>query len=136
MNFKESVRALAEQAKGFSVLYAEDDRLIREQTCDILRMIFSGVETACNGKEGLKLYKKRRHDLVISDILMPEMNGLEMIKEIRAINPRQCIMVSSACEETCYQLQLKALDVSHFILKPIEIEQMIEALHALVISKA
>lgn len=77
----------------------------------------------------LKLYQEEPFDLVISDILMPEMNGIHMIKPVKEINPDQMIIVTSACEETQYHDDLANLGVSMFVLKPTNTQQMIQILY-------
>lgn len=134
MTFKETIRDIAKHAEGLKVLYVEDDSLIRENTHSFLSMLFTSVDTACNGKEGLELYEKEHHDLVISDVLMPEMNGIEMSRRIKNIDPSQSIVITSATEESSHLLELINIGVSQFILKPMKIEQMGEVLHAVVMN--
>lgn len=129
MTFKEILAKLKIQEDTIRILYVEDDTLIRDNIETLLLSIFSFVKTASNGREGLELYKKDSFDLVISDILMPEMNGIQMIEQIKLINPSQHIIVTSACEESNYLLELINLGVGHFILKPMKLEQMIEVLY-------
>lgn len=128
MQVKETLKELTCYAEGMSVLYVEDEDLIRKNNAMLFSTIFSAVETAGNGKEGLELYNKNSYDLVITDILMPEMNGVVMIEKIREINPSQHIIVTSACEESSYLLKLINSEISQFILKPMQTESMIKTL--------
>lgn len=134
MNFKETIQDLASHAKGMCILYVEDEPMIRENTQSLLSMIFESVTTASNGVEGLDAYIRTPQDLVISDILMPNMNGLEMILQIKNINPNQSIIVTSACEESSYLLDLINLGVAQFVLKPINVEQLVNTLHNVVMN--
>lgn len=129
MIFKETLAKLSEFGQNIRILYVEDEDLVRENIGRLLLAIFPYVKTACNGVEGLNLYKKESFDLVISDILMPEMNGIHMIKAIKKINPNQIVIVTSACEESNYLDDLNNLGVSQFILKPMNIEHMIQILY-------
>lgn len=128
MTFKEKVSQLVQYGHDMRVLYVEDDSLIRENNKELLSSFFPFVQTAVNGKEGLEFYEKSSFDLIISDILMPEMNGIEMIEKIKSINTNQSIIVTSACEESNYLLELINLGIGRFILKPIKTEQMIDVL--------
>jgi YesN/AraC family two-component response regulator len=71
--------------KGLRVLYVEDDVIVRLSLGRFLRRRFKEVAEAGNGKDGLELYKALRPDIVITDIEMPVMNGIEMIERISAI---------------------------------------------------
>jgi PAS domain S-box-containing protein len=126
MTFKEMINQLSLLSKGMCILYVEDEVLIRENTKLLLETIFPCVETASNGMEGLTLYQRKQYDIVLTDILMPEMNGVTMVKKIKEINPNQSIIITSACEESNYMLELINLGVAQFLLKPIQTEHMIK----------
>lgn len=132
MNFKEMIRQLSEYAKGMSVLYVEDESLIRLNTSLLLESIFSDVTTAENGRKGLELFDKKKFDIVITDILMPEISGIAMIQKMKEINRLQHFIVTSACEESSYLLELINLGVAQFLLKPIQSEQIVQILYEVV----
>jgi PAS domain S-box-containing protein len=132
--FKARLKELTQCANGIKVLYVEDKEQIRENIRSLLCMIFTSVDVASNGREGLKKYTKYAHELVISDILMPEMNGIEMIRAIKKINPEQNFIITSACEESNFLLELINLGVAQFILKPINSEQMIDVMHQVIMN--
>jgi len=132
MTFKEMIQQVTECARGMSVLYVEDEPLIRDNTKLLLETIFSGVQIASNGREGLEYFQEKRFDIVITDILMPEMNGVNMIRKMKEINAYQRFIVTSACEESSYLLELINLGVAQFLLKPIQTEQIIQILHEVV----
>ena len=132
MSFKEMVHELSLLADGMRILYVEDEPLIRENTKLLLETIFSNVQTASNGIEGFKLYQSGVFEIVITDILMPEMNGVAMVKKIKELNPLQPIIITSACEESSYLLELINLGVAQFLLKPIQTENMIKIVHEVV----
>ncbi|MCX6074524.1 MAG: response regulator [Campylobacterales bacterium] len=128
MTFKEMIQQLSEYAKGMSVLYVEDEILIRTNTALLLESIFTNVITAPNGREGLTLFEENTFDIVITDILMPEMNGVVMIRKMKEINASQHFIVTSACEDSSSLLDLINLGVAQFLLKPIQSEQIIRIL--------
>ena len=132
MTFKEKVTKLSQYGHDMRVLYVEDDDLIRAHNKELLLSFFPILQTAVNGKEGLEIYEKSSFDLILSDILMPEMNGIEMIEKIKSINPNQAIIVSSACEESGYLLDLINLGVGHFIVKPFNTERIVDVLYNVV----
>ncbi|HHV15543.1 MAG TPA: response regulator [Gelria sp.] len=114
-------KELREAAQGISVLYVEDDQELRQNTARLLESFFTVVHTAENGFEGLKVFRKSSYDLIITDINMPFMNGVNMVREIKKENPRQIIIVISAHDEARYLLELINLGVEHFVLKPLDL---------------
>jgi len=129
MDVKEILQQLTLYAEGLKVLYVEDEELIRENTALLFSSIFTVVDTATNGREGLSLFQEKVYDIVITDILMPEMNGVVMIQKIKEINPSQSVIVTSACEDSSYLLELINNGVAQFILKPMKTDNMIQTLY-------
>ncbi|MCX6062063.1 MAG: response regulator [Campylobacterales bacterium] len=132
MSLKDTLNQLTHYAEGMTVLYVEDEIQIRENTHLLLKKIFSDVQTAANGNQGLALYENGSFDLVITDILMPEMNGVSMIQKIKELTPSQPFIVTSACEDSSYLLDLINLGVVQFLLKPMKTDQIIRILHEVV----
>ncbi len=123
----EKLQTLIESNKDLTVLYVEDSDAVRESTLDMLEEFFSNVDSAKNGEEGLQKYVKyyydhnQYYDLIITDINMPKMNGIEMSNSILQLNEDQMILVISAHSESDYLIQLIHMGISNFIPKPIEI---------------
>ena len=113
------------------ILYVEDEpdtqRLIKE----FLEMRTKEVYVADNGKEGLSLYKEKKPDIVLSDICMPTMDGLEMSEEIKKINPQQQIALFTAFSEPEYLQKAAQLDIGTYMLKPFDREQFFSSLEYL-----
>ncbi|DAB39260.1 MAG TPA: phosphohydrolase [Sulfuricurvum kujiense] len=132
MTFKEMIHQLSEYAQEMSVLYVEDEAMIRENTKLLLETIFPSVVTASSGIEGIKRFEEKTFDIVITDILMPEMNGVVMIRKMKEMRESQHFIVTSACEESSYLLELINLGVAQFLLKPIQSEQIVQILYEVV----
>ena len=96
-------------AKDVTILYVEDEDMVRDGYERTLKRIAKEVYIAKDGIEGLKLYKEKLPDIVISDIKMPRKNGIEMARDIKAINPEQIILFTTAHTESNYTLE--ALDM-------------------------
>ncbi len=107
-----------------TILYVEDDDGIRNQLVKFLKYFSTKLITAKDGQEGLELYKKYLPDIVISDIKMPKMNGIEMVKLIKNINPKQYIIFTTAHSESNYFLDALDMQVYAYILKPINLDQL------------
>lgn len=106
--------------KNITILYVEDEDQIRENTKRPLDRLCSKLFVASNGKEGLEFYKRYNPDIVISDIKMPSMNGIEMCKEIKNINTKQHIIFTTAHSDSLYFMEAIDMQVDGYILKPIE----------------
>ncbi len=119
---------LKNYAKRQQVLYVEDSDVMREETSAFLSSFYSKVDTAGNGAKGLENYKKNRYDIVISDIKMPVMDGIKMVKQIKGINKQQPIIIVSAHDDSKYLIDLISIGIDRFILKPISSESFMDAL--------
>ena len=119
---------LLEMGRSMRILYVEDDEALQQELTLLLSDIFDTIVLASNGKEGLEAFKKEPYDLVITDIRMPQMDGITMIEEIRKINPKQPIIVTSAHNEVEYLVKLIHLGVDNFITKPLSSDPIFETL--------
>lgn len=106
--------------QDISLLYVEDEKILRNIYQRILSSRVRDLYIAENGEDGLKLYKKHKPDLVITDIKMPVMNGLEMTKRIKRENRDSRIVIMSAYGQTQYFIQAIENGVSNFLLKPVD----------------
>ncbi len=111
-----------------TLLYVEDEAGIRDQLSRFLGYFSSELYLAENGEDGLELYKKHLPDIVVSDIKMPKMNGIEMAKAIKAINPKQHIVFTTAHSESGFFMDAIDLQVDGYILKPINLDHLEEKL--------
>lgn len=117
--------------KRLSLLIVEDNSALRDHLIEILEEYFCVVESAVDGMDGLEKYNERlsrelSFDIIISDLRMPRMNGVEFITQIRAIKHDQPIIVLSAHTDKDYLIPLINVGVSQFITKPIYYEQMFD----------
>ena len=110
------------------LLYAEDDAETREELQSILERYVAELYTAKNGREGMELFKQFHPDIIVTDIQMPEMNGLSMAADIRAIYPDQAIVVLSAYNDVEYLFRALELGIQHYITKPISVERLLNKL--------
>ena len=122
---KEKIKKLRQICRNISVLYVEDDGDISFQVENLLRKIFVKVHVEKNGLQGLKNFNENRQDIVITDISMPIMDGIEMSKRIRLLNSEQNILVTSAHNDLEYLLKLIDIGVDKFILKPIDMNSFL-----------
>ncbi|HIP29570.1 MAG TPA: DNA-binding response regulator [Sulfurospirillum arcachonense] len=114
--------------KQATILYIEDENLVRNQAVEYLSLIYKNVLEAKDGLEGLEVYKKYKPDIIISDIEMPKMNGLEMAKEVRKLDKKVPIIIATAYTHSEYLLEALELQLIKYIVKPVTAPKLKEAL--------
>ncbi len=107
-----------------SVLYVEDEKILRSIYQTLISPRVRSFDMAENGEEGIKMYEDLKPDLVISDIKMPVMNGLDMTRKIRKQHPGARIVIMSAYGEAHYFMRAIENGVKGFLLKPIDNEKL------------
>jgi CheY-like chemotaxis protein len=120
--------------KTLDILYVEDDPTAREISTKIFKRFFNSVESCENGLDGYLSFQKRNSsaktfDLIISDINMPKMSGLDMLVKIRELNNDIPVIFVTARNESDTLLKAIELQVINYIIKPIDIDKMIETIH-------
>ena len=126
----EKLKQFIETCKGLKVLYVEDNPEARKQTYALLDNFFAYIDVAVDGNDGLEKYNQfyklnnQYYDLVITDINMPNMDGLDMCKYIFIINPKQHVLTISAHNDTDKLEKLIDLGVSQYMQKPIESKEL------------
>ncbi len=116
------------QLQRFTVLYVEDEEGIRSNISQILEHMFKEVYTAKNANEGLLKYQKNKPDLIITDIRMPGMSGIDLIKKIRETDSKTRIIITSAHTDLEYMLEVAELHLVKYIIKPITNDKLMDAL--------
>jgi putative nucleotidyltransferase with HDIG domain len=124
-----NIKELREMAQNFKVLYVEDEPMIKKSMHHYLEKLFLEVRSESNGQDALIDYKKDKFDLVITDLSMPVMDGLEMIKKIREISSSQNILVTSAHNEPDYMIRAIQEGIDGYVLKPFDYEQLNKELY-------
>ncbi|EAK8516580.1 response regulator transcription factor [Campylobacter jejuni] len=123
---------MSQECKELIILVVEDEIKTRESLINVLSERFSKVIGAQNGDEGLKKFKKFKPDLVITDIAMPIMDGLDMAREIKEISDDVPIVVLSAYSEKERFLRSIDIGIDKYLIKPVDIEELFKVLDCLV----
>ncbi|CUU68257.1 response regulator transcription factor [Campylobacter hyointestinalis] len=126
---------MSEALKNLTVLLVEDEDKIRTSMGNAMEGVFKKVLLAGNGDEGLKKFKKFSPDIVITDISMPIMDGLDMSLEIKKISEDSPIVVLSAFSEKEKLLKAIEIGIDKYIIKPIDMEELFESISYLAQSK-
>ncbi len=127
-------KEILKYTKELSVLFVEDHDELRENTAEILRNFFMDVDSAKDGADALKKYKyyrlnnKKYYDIVLSDIQMPNLNGVELTSKLYELNPTQLLIIISAHDDSKYLLPLINLGIEQFIKKPIDYQELLRVL--------
>ncbi|MDD5053395.1 MAG: response regulator [Sulfuricurvum sp.] len=124
-----TIKDLYKFSHRLNVLYVEDNDQVREETSKVFAPLFAHIDMAENGEAGLAKYNNNIYDIVITDINMPIMNGIEMIAHMREINPEQKIIAISAHDESDILIDIIQNGVSSFILKPINLDDIVTVLY-------
>ena len=115
------------------ILIVDDDQM----NCDLLQNVFTRhgyiVMSATSGSEGLNLFRKHTPRITILDLRMPGMDGLTVLKEIRAIDPHAPVIVLGGGATEVQENQARALRVTDFIRKGLSLDILVEAVHRIAI---
>ncbi len=110
--------------KELSVLYVEDDRAVREVYSELLHELVDELFVASDGEEGYRLFSDHHPDIVVTDIQMPQMDGVEMARKIRSDDPYTPIVITSAHSDYKYLEKTLDIGISGYITKPVNIDQL------------
>ena len=124
-----NLKELQNIARGFKLLYVEDNEALRKNAAKLLKKIFTHVDLAENGEVGLSLFKKDHYSIVITDIKMPKMDGMTLIKHIRKIRPETKTIVMSAYDDKKLLIQGIELGVFRFLQKPVNVSALSQTLY-------
>lgn len=116
-------------AKELNILLAEDEESVYAVERDMLSMFFKKIDHAKNGQIALEMYKNHKYDLVLSDVNMPAMNGVDLVRAIKDLNKDQVVVMVSAQNDAETLFELINIGVDSFILKPFRVEHAINSLY-------
>jgi two-component system response regulator VanR len=112
--------------KKMTILFAEDEKIIREQTADMLKVFFADVLVASNGFEALEILADTPPDMILCDIKMPLMDGLVLTQKIRSLKNNLPIILLTSFSDQQTLLKAANAGIDGYILKPIELETLLE----------
>jgi DNA-binding response OmpR family regulator len=111
-----------------TLLYAEDDQETLENYLLLLRGMFREIYTAANGKKALELYQTKTPDILLVDVSMPVMNGIDLIKEVRKHDKETPIIVLTAHAERDTLLVAVGLKLETYLLKPVDPAELLKVI--------
>ncbi len=107
-----------------NVLLVEDDEKTIEEFLPFLQRYFINIDIAVDGKEGLEKSQKKKYDIIITDIVMPKIDGIEMIKKIKCENKNSKFIIITAHSNKEFLIKLIELGVQAYLIKPITFRQL------------
>jgi len=119
---------LTDETKKLTAMVVEDEVAANEMLSSTFKSFFADVTSAFDGKQALELTKKDKPDIIFVDIVMPEMDGIELSRRLREMNPNQIIIVISASNDIQKISESIEVGVNSFIQKPIDTKKIIELL--------
>ena len=119
---------LLEELKNIPILCVEDEDGIRKVIVDTLKYYFDEVYEASDGCEAYEIYQEYKPKIILSDIQMKNCDGVELVKKIRKDDSHTTIIMLTAYSNEEYLMDLINLNISHFILKPLNLKKLNEAL--------
>lgn len=114
--------------KNLDILIVDDDKVSTLVLKKYLEGVFNSIHLAENGKLGLLAFLQNKFDIIVTDVYMPEMDGIGMIKKIRQVDPEIPIVVITSSDDINDMKELLNLGIGRFIQKPITKSMLINAL--------
>ena len=114
---------------NFNVLYLEDDESLLKHTSDVLEDFVNNIYAVKTSKEALDVLLNKKVDVIISDILLKDENGIDFLKHIKNKNINIPTILTTAHTDTNYLLEAIKLKVENYIVKPINLKELLNTLH-------
>lgn len=130
---KDKIEVIRKLGHDIGLLYVEDNFGLRHNMTKLLSKVFKNVITAEDGEDGYNKYLEYKPKIIINDILMPKMNGFNMIKKIKASDEGEKIIVLSAYDDKKYLHVAIELGVYRYLQKPVKINDLVKSLHDAVV---
>jgi len=112
--------------KDIKVLFVEDEENLARLLKEAIGDNFHSFILATDGINGIELFKKTKPDIVITDIMMPRLSGLDMAKELKRINPKIPIIILSAFSEKEKLFSAIDIGITKYFLKPFDIDELLD----------
>lgn len=129
---KEKIEELHKKTKDLTLLYVEDNRGLQQQALKVFHRIFDNVLVCDSAEEAMVSFKANRPQVVITDVSMAKLSGIEMSKAIKKIEPFTKIIITSAFDDKEYLFGAIEANVSKYLKKPISIVALMEAIEKVV----
>lgn len=113
---------------NLKIVYVEDDSAIRDNLCEFFKRINVPIYSTSNAEEGLELYEKHKPDIMIVDINLPGMNGIELVSIIRKKDKYTRLIITTAYTNPEFTIEAIELNITRYLVKPITSKNLFPAL--------
>lgn len=113
---------------SYDLLYVEDDDGVRNVNLRVLKRMFNNVHEGINGEDGYEKYKKHQPDIIITDLKMPKLDGISLVKKIREEDSKVRIIITTAFTNEKNLIDAVELDIVRYVVKPLNQRNLIPAL--------
>ena len=127
-----TLKEISQATKHLKVLFIEDDEIVRQSTYKVLKNLFTEIDIACDGMEGLEKFNSNKYDLIITDLEMPKLDGVEMLKIIKKAQPDVYIIILSAMNNSHYLIDTIKIGIDRYLFKPLALNQLLESLEGII----
>ncbi len=117
--------------RPMKILVIEDEPSVRLGLCSALKQAGHDVGSAGNAPEGIALFRENQHDLVVTDMVMPGGNGMEILAAVKEIAPKTGVIVMTAFDNPESERRCRQLSVDHYLRKPFDLEAMLGLIRGL-----
>jgi len=117
------------ESYSYDLLFIEDEKAIRDNYVEFLKRYFRNVYEAQDGEEAYKIYRDKKPDILIVDINIPKLNGIELLKKIRENDYKTKAIMLTAHSDTSYLLDAVGLKLTKYLIKPVTRAQLKDALN-------
>jgi len=117
---------------AFKLLFIEDEQALRENYVTYLKRHFIEVYEAEDGEEAYKIYNEKKPHILIVDINIPKMNGIDLLKKIRQTDHTTKAIILTAHSDVKYLLQATELKLTKYLIKPISRQELNDALNSVI----
>lgn len=111
-----------------TILVVDDEKIVSDLLREVLIRHGHEVLTAAGGREALELFRKHSPKITLLDLLMPDMNGIEVLKQIRALDPQAVVMVLTGGGTDVLENQARELGVTDYLRKGLSLDVLVGAL--------
>ncbi|MGB3367145.1 MAG: Na-translocating system protein MpsC family protein [Acidaminobacteraceae bacterium] len=122
-------KTLDDLLSKITILYVEDEAFNRDELSKFFKRRTGNLIVAVNGLDGLEKFREHKPDLVITDLKMPIMGGLEMIKEIRKLGSNVPVIIISALSDSKTILNAVDIGILKYVVKPINLRDLLNTVH-------
>jgi DNA-binding response OmpR family regulator len=128
-----NIKNFRELALEKKLLYVESDDDFRDQMQKVLVRFFPEIDALGDGQEAYELFLEKKHDFIITDIILPHLNGIELLKKVKAKGYKPKIVIQSVSSDVEHMIELMYLNIDFFALKPFNNKEFISELYAMLV---